>query len=420
MLFFFFINSSFAAVFNSVSASELIEDSWNTKTPMSQARYGLGVVTVDDKIYAIGGVGPEEIVGTNERYDPFSDTWITLEPMPTPRSFFAIASYQNKIYCIGGLVPGEWTLSPSRGIGVNEVYDTVTNSWSSKASFPDKLNSEDSVSISRLCIQACVVDGKIFVIMENDVDGNTIYMYDIIADLWTAKVSIPVTSLSWIYPVSAVIDDKIIVTGHNAQKLVVYDPKTDMWSERKTNSIIRAEYVTGVASGMYAPKRIYILGTVYDGSIPANLRSINQVYNPEKNTWSTGKAMPTIRSGFGVAVINDVLYVIGGRTNEYGTPILSLNEQYVPIGYDTLPSDTKSPLKGITIVAVALILIIGIGCGVLFYFRKRNYVKEKLYGHVEVKKNVNTSCGLCCFVCFCFLLFFACGSSFVIRHISCV
>jgi len=350
---------------------------------MSQARCGLGVVTVDDKIYAIGGIGPEGIVGTNEQYDPFSDTWITLEPMPTPRSFFAIASYQNKIYCIGGLIPGEWPLSPSRGIGVNEVYDTVTNSWSSKASFPDKLNSEDSVSISGLCIQACVVDGKIFVIMKNDVDGNTIYMYDMIADLWTAKVSIPVTSLSG-YPVSAVIDDKIIVTCHNAQKLVVYYTKTDMWSERKTNSIIGADYVTGVASGMYAPKRIYILGTVYDGSIPANLRSINQVYNPEKNTWSTGKAMPTIRSGFGVAVIDDVLYVIGGRTNEYGTPILSLNEQYVPIGYDTLPSDTKSPLKVITIVAVALILIVGIGCGVLFYFQKRNYKKEKLYCHVEV------------------------------------
>jgi hypothetical protein len=46
LLAFFFISGSFATVFSSVSASELVEDSWNTKQPMSQARANLGVVAV--------------------------------------------------------------------------------------------------------------------------------------------------------------------------------------------------------------------------------------------------------------------------------------------------------------------------------------------------------------------------------------
>ncbi|MDR0797565.1 MAG: hypothetical protein LBE70_02440, partial [Nitrososphaerota archaeon] len=54
MLFFFFINGLFVAAFNQVSAAESVADSWNTKTPMNQARAGLGVAVVGNKIYAIG------------------------------------------------------------------------------------------------------------------------------------------------------------------------------------------------------------------------------------------------------------------------------------------------------------------------------------------------------------------------------
>jgi N-acetylneuraminic acid mutarotase len=217
--------------------------------------------------------------------------------------------------------------------------------------------------------------------MENNIDGNTVYMYDILTDSWTAKANIPVTSASWIYPVSAVVDNKIIVTGHNAQKIMIYDPKTDRWSERKTNSIIGADQATGTTSGVYAPKRICILGEIYDGSIPAKSKSINQVYDPVKNTWSTAKAMPIMRSGFGVAVVDDVLYVIGGRTNEHGTPRLSLNEQYVPIGYGSIsvPSESsKFSLTYFVIVIVTIVVVVVVG-GLFFLFLKRG--KRLTEGH---------------------------------------
>ncbi|MDR2719984.1 MAG: hypothetical protein LBC03_04180, partial [Nitrososphaerota archaeon] len=89
-------------MFNAALVSGLVTNSWSVKSSMSQARYGLGVVVLDDKIYAIGGYADDGVVGTNECYDPVSDTWAILASMPTPRACFAIAACQGKIYCMGG------------------------------------------------------------------------------------------------------------------------------------------------------------------------------------------------------------------------------------------------------------------------------------------------------------------------------
>ncbi|MCL1965886.1 MAG: hypothetical protein FWF66_04340 [Candidatus Bathyarchaeota archaeon] len=179
--------SLFTTAFSPVLASELLENSWNTKTPMNQARHGLDVIAVDGKIYAIGGyVAGGFIVDTNERYDPKTDTWSTMMTMPAPKARFAIAACQGKIYCIGG-------------DGPTEVYDIATDSWSTKASLPTSGSKP----------QAHVVDGKIFVIV-----SGFLYAYDCDADSWTKMTSLPndVTSDGNCY--SAVVDNQIMVLAY--------------------------------------------------------------------------------------------------------------------------------------------------------------------------------------------------------------
>jgi N-acetylneuraminic acid mutarotase len=124
LLVFFFIIGTFAAVFNPVSAAELIENTWNTKAPMNQARANLGVVAVNGKIYAIGGQASIDTLDTNECYDPVMDTWATLKPIPTPRAYFAITACQDKIYCISEEL-----------FGGTEVYDIATNNWNKKNAY---------------------------------------------------------------------------------------------------------------------------------------------------------------------------------------------------------------------------------------------------------------------------------------------
>ncbi|MCL2135402.1 MAG: hypothetical protein FWH37_07630 [Candidatus Bathyarchaeota archaeon] len=321
----FFINAQFLVAFNPASASEMVEDVWSTKTAMTQTRLGLGVVAVDNKIYAIGGYGVDGVVGTNECYDPKTDKWVTLEAMPTPRSDLGIVGYQNKIYCIGGQTADADILD------VNEVYDIATDMWHTKAALP----------IKGRYLDAQVIDGKIFVLSNREPYHDStldVYMYDPIADVWLKKTTMPESSESSVYLVSAVVNGKIMITGsfpivenphiRYEYKVMFYDPKSDVWSKGADGLSEVHVGVTCVTSGLYVPQRVYVLGL-----------NVNNVYDPISDTWSTAKTMPSARKNFGAAVVDDVLYVIGGYTSDDFSSLIStteplaLNEQYIPADY---------------------------------------------------------------------------------------
>ncbi|MDR2707370.1 MAG: hypothetical protein LBB87_01290 [Nitrososphaerota archaeon] len=351
----FFIAGSFSMVYSFVSASsELVEDSWNAKASMSQARYGLGVVAVDGKIYAIGGCADESLVGTNECYDPVTDTWSTLTSMPVPMVYFAIVEYQGKIYCIG-----------TRGVTV--VYDIATDCWSTKGSSP----------VFTL-ISAQVVDEKIFVI---DAQNEKLCHYDPVTDSWTEKARLPEQqSAHYAGSIfSTAVDNKIFARCHIIEHyftwkkdiVIIYDPNLDAWSEKGSYSDTLLDTISkgaGATTGCFAPQRVY-----------AFLPNSTFVYDPVRNTWSTTKAMPTERQYFGVAVVDDVLYVIGGCTDLFADPRVgykefsSVNEQYVPIGYNSTSS--RSFLTGSAVIVIVLIAFV-IVASLFFYLRGRKSNKR--------------------------------------------
>jgi N-acetylneuraminic acid mutarotase len=330
ILFFFLISSSFMAPFSSVSTSELIEDSWNTKTPMNYPRYHLGVVAVEGKIYAIGGLSDNGVMDINERYDPQTDTWTTLEPIPTPRYSFAIAAYNDEIYCIGG------TTTSNGPCSVIEVYDPVTNSWSIKT----PLYHKELPTYRWSPIHACVVlDEQIFF-----TNGQDLFAYDPFTDLLTEKASIS--------PIAygnnmAVVDEKIIAiytifndADHPARrvKALSYNLETDEWSEETTelaaysNIIIQKGAAT---TGLYAPKKVYVIGRT---STATGLQWTTWVYDPIDNTFSIANPLPVAPGHFSLVVVDDLIYAIGASGD------VPVNEQYVPIGYCAiLPSLLEIP-----------------------------------------------------------------------------
>ena len=136
----FLILATCIPIANTATATNPAEDSWATKAPINQARADFGLVTVGDKIYAIGGstsnswrVNP---VATNEEYDPKTDTWTTKAAMPTPRARFAMAAYGEPDYCVGGVIGQRNYLEPAlNGLEVTaqvgtkaiEVYNTTSD-----------------------------------------------------------------------------------------------------------------------------------------------------------------------------------------------------------------------------------------------------------------------------------------------------
>src|SRR5665647_2254573 len=153
-------------------------DSWMAIAPMPTARGGLGLVSVNNTLYAIGGstasgLYPSDqfggLVGTNEAYNITTNSWTYKSPMPTPRDYFAIAAYQNKIYCIGGhiksIIDDSTHHSQFVVSGITEVYNAETDKWETKTPMPT----------IGMYLQASVTNGKILV------TGAGSYLYDPIA-----------------------------------------------------------------------------------------------------------------------------------------------------------------------------------------------------------------------------------------------
>lgn len=314
----FLVLCSLIISLSSIAAVRATEDFWTTLEPMPTARAGIGVAVVDGKIYAIGGT--YDSLGETEEYDPATNTWTKKTSMPTPRMWVGIAVVENKIYAIGG-DSGNWEvgIAPTN---VNEVYDPATDTWETLTPMPTP----------RMNLEANVVNGKIYVIgggqraPNNNFDVNEVY--DPETDTWTTKTPIPMGVECY---ASAVVDNKIYVMGGAVGVTLnqIYDTETDTWSSGAPLSKGVDTAAAVATSGVYAPKRIYVIG----GKQNLDAVNFNQIYDPETDTWNIGATMPTARYGLGVAIIDDVLYAIGGREGWVGFPVSAANEQYIPADY---------------------------------------------------------------------------------------
>ncbi len=323
-----FANTSYAeGAFTGVIAEE---NSWKTMQPLPIQGVN-GVVAFNGKIYAIG-------YKTNPvyEYDPKANNWTFKTQVPTYRELFAIATTQNRIYIIGGGIERD-SQGDLISCGTNQAYDPLTNSWENKEAMPTR----------RIQAKAVAVDGKIYVIGGRTAGPystvNTTEIYDPTTDTWRRGASMiyPVTSFAL-----AAVDSKIYVIGGqdefdirmNINDVQVYDTTTDTWSLGTHAPVKIVQAAAGATTGIAAPKRVYVMG---GSSGFATALNQNLMYNPESDSWTTASSLPTARYNPQVAVVDDLLYVIGGGENLMP---LSVVERYTPFGYNK-PADASAPLS---------------------------------------------------------------------------
>jgi Kelch motif len=268
-----FLTASSIIVALPVSGATTDENTWVELAPMHIARAWLGVAAVNGKVYAIGGstasgfepasfpygnINADHFVGTNEEYDPTNNTWSYKAPMPTPRMSFAIAVIQGKIYCIGGRnVAGDMSGGYT---SVNEMYDPVTNSWENKAPMP----------IANGWIDAKVIDNRIYI--KNYIPSTSSGLYD------------------------------------------VYDPASDTWNSSvpsPQDGKLLLDYISNgyETTGTMSTKMIYTFNSDFSSNVKA--------YNSENDSWQNSVASSLERNGFGIALANDIFYVVGGYTYSF-------------------------------------------------------------------------------------------------------
>jgi hypothetical protein len=138
-------------------------------------------------------------------------------------------------------------------------------------------------------------------------------------DYWTSKAPLPPT---WPGPyracAGAAVNDRIYVIGGygtyggwtNVNQ--EYNPATDTWTTKAPMPAPRGYFGMGVVNN-----KIYAIGGWPN-------YATNEEYNPATNTWTTKAPMPTTRWSFGIGVVYNKIYAIGGWPN-YAT-----NEEYNP------------------------------------------------------------------------------------------
>jgi N-acetylneuraminic acid mutarotase len=256
-----------------------------------------------------------------------SNTWITRANMwSTERFDFATAvvtnaSGQSILYAIGGRTA---TGAP---LGKVMAYNVSTNTWTTKASLPRPhygtngagvLNGK--IYISGGCFQlSCTYSGY----------SNRLFMYDPATNVWTEKSRMPDMG-AW--GVTGVISGKLYVLSGcyeapestnwfddcdtEPANFFVYNRVKDRWSTLPSPTGTHYSAVGGVIQGKF-----YVTGS--EGRLEA--------YDPATNQWTTKTPQPNpgVARAAG-APLEGKLFVVGGRRGSQ-SPALSRTIAYDPI-----------------------------------------------------------------------------------------
>ena len=126
------------------------EKSWSRIMSTLKKRAGAGGAAVNQKVFVFGGLQSEDYSDSNfcEMFNPESGMWnaITTNTLISPRGrCVSVVSFKGKIF-----VCGELKADDSHGKMSLQVYDTVTNKWTSCSNFPWQLPINFKISCLRM------------------------------------------------------------------------------------------------------------------------------------------------------------------------------------------------------------------------------------------------------------------------------
>lgn len=139
---------------SSMQSFDTVTNLWSPKASMGTARGDLALVTIGDKLYAVGGYGTNydmTVAGTlTEEYNPATDSWTTKASMKHPRGDLVGTALDGKLYAVGG-----WNeVYPPKPTNHVEVFDPVANTWTTAPSL-NQARGDPAIGVK---------DGHIFII----------------------------------------------------------------------------------------------------------------------------------------------------------------------------------------------------------------------------------------------------------------
>lgn len=316
-------------IFLIIFPSALAQDQaiYESHAPIPTPRQEAALVSLDEKIYVIGGFHETkaESIDIVEVYDSKTDTWSSVSSLPKKLNHVGAAEYDGKIYVVGGF---EYTLpliTHWRATDYLFIYDPVSDQWTRGADMPTPRGALTAEFIGNTLYAVGgnnLIPNKLLSLVFNQISYPINEAYDPESDTWSKKAPMPTPRD---HAASAVIDEKLYVIGgrqsHKANKIganEVYDPKTDSWSVLEPIPTPRSGGTASVLNNT-----IFVFG----GEDDQKVYDENEQYVPGVG-WFSQSPMPTPRHAFDSAVVGNRIYLMGGDPSNEITYATSLNESY--------------------------------------------------------------------------------------------
>lgn len=121
-------------------------DGWRTETDMPEGRQGHAMVSIDDRLYVVGGVGETD---RTLIYDVSRARWTFGAPLPEGRDHIRAVVWDGRIWALGGR-DGE----PTRRV---DIYDPLQDEWTSGPPLPEPMS---AMAVGVLRDELFVVGGE--------------------------------------------------------------------------------------------------------------------------------------------------------------------------------------------------------------------------------------------------------------------
>ncbi|QOV91781.1 Kelch repeat-containing protein [Humisphaera borealis] len=272
-------------------------NAWSKLQSLPQGRKTPVAGLIGDKLFVVGGDSPNPVAGG--WVGQISKTWSTGTPLPVALGEVAGGVIAGKMYIVG------------EGSSATLAYNISTGAWQSNLAVRPFVGNHHVAE---------VVSGRLYLIggLGGSSEGK-VQIYNPLTNTWSTGANMPFAAGS---SSSAVINGEIFVAGgiigsSTTNQVAKYNPQTNAWT-------LLAAMPQGVnhAASATDGTRLYVFGGRDGGNIPSNGFNYTQVYDPATNTWTSSGSgaplapLPQARGGTGKAVFaNGEFYVMGGETS---------------------------------------------------------------------------------------------------------
>jgi N-acetylneuraminic acid mutarotase len=145
-----------------------------------------------------------------------------------------------------------------------------------------------------------------------------VHAYDVARNMWTEKAKWPTPSA---YPCGAAVNGKLYIVGgptgkeHRTSVVERYDPATDTW-ERLADLPVARSHSVAVSKG----DSLYVIGGHGRGDSETGQpgKDLDDVWVLDTQTgrWSKGPRLPRAIHGSAAAVVNGLVHLFGGLTDQ--------------------------------------------------------------------------------------------------------